>query len=103
MALFGPCGVSVQLLDRHRDALADADAHGGECAFSPTLLHPVHSSHRQSRAAHAERVTERNGAAMRVDEIGIVLDAELTQASYPLAGKRLVEFDQIEIADLQSE
>jgi len=46
-------------------------------------------------------MTERDGAAMRVDEVGIVLDAELTQAGDALAGEGFIEFDQIEIADLQ--
>src|ERR1700689_3076657 len=90
----------VQLLDRHRDALADADAHGGERAFSAALLHAVPCGQRQPRAAHAERMAERNRAAMRVDEIGIVLDAELAQAGDSLRGKGLIELDQIEIGDL---
>src|ERR1700674_1723040 len=94
---------SVQSLDRHRDALSDTHAHGGERALSAALLHPVHRRQRQPGAAHAERVAERNGAAMRVDEIGILLDAELTQASDALACKSFIELDQIEIADLQSQ
>src|SRR3984957_8123948 len=80
----------VQLLDRHRDALADAEAHGGERAFSAALLHAVHRGQRQPRAAHAERMAERNRAAMRVDEIGIILDAELAQAGDPLRRERLI-------------
>ena len=38
---------------------------------------------------------------MRIDEIGIVGDAELAQAGDALAGKGFVELDQVEIADLQ--
>src|SRR6266481_1188702 len=66
---------SIQLLDRGRDALADADAHGAE----------------------------RDRAAMRIDEIGVVLDPELTQAGDALAGKGFIELDQIKIADLQAQ
>ena len=73
-----------------------------KASLPPPLLHAVHRRHRQSRAAHAQGMTERDGAAMRVDEIGIVLDAELAQAGYPLTGKGFVELDQIEIADFQA-
>src|SRR5258707_2667228 len=91
------------LLDRHRDALPDADAHRRQRAIAAALLHAVHRGHREPGAAHAERVTQRNGAAMRVDEIGILLDAELAQAGDALRGEGFVELDQIEIADLQSQ
>src|SRR6202158_6161505 len=94
---------SVHHLDRHRDALPDADAHRGERALAAALLHAVHRGHGEARAAHAERVAERDGAAMRVDEIGIVLDAELAQAGDALRGEGFIELDQIEIADLQSQ
>ncbi len=62
----------------------------------------MHRRQRQPGAAHAKRMTQRNGAAMRVDEVGILLDAELTQTGYPLAGEGFIELDQIEIADFQS-
>src|SRR3954467_7353801 len=93
---------SVQLLDGHRDALADADAHRGERALAAALLHAMTRGQRQPRAAHAEGMAERNGAAMRVDEIGIVPDAELAQACNTLRGECFIELDQIEVADLQS-
>src|ERR1700733_12436091 len=89
----------VQLLDCHGDALADTDAHRRERAFPATLFHAVHGSHDQPGSAHAERMTERDGAAMRIDEIGVVLDAELTQTSDTLAGESFIELDQIEIGD----
>src|SRR5438132_421604 len=94
---------SVQLLDRHRDALPDADAHRRQRPTAAALLHAVHRGHRQPRPAHAQGVTERDGAAMRVDEIGVLLDAELAQAGDALRGEGFVELDQIEIADLQSQ
>src|SRR5581483_1917160 len=94
---------SVQLLDRHGDALADADAHGGERAFASALLHAMHGCDDKPRAAHAERMAERNRAAMRIDEVGILRNAELAQTGNTLAGESFIELDQIEIADLQSE
>src|SRR5690242_19806301 len=71
---------SVHFFDRDRNALADADAHGCQGKLAAPLLHAVHRRQRQPRAAHAERMAERNRAAMRVDEVGVVLDAKLPQA-----------------------
>src|ERR1700761_8762471 len=93
---------SIQLLDRDRDALADADAHGGDRALAAALLHAMDSRHGEPRAAHAERMAERNRTAMRVDEIGIFLDAKLTKDRDALRGKGFVELDQIEVGNLQA-
>src|SRR6266850_7931531 len=46
-------------LDRQRNPLADADAHGGERAFSPARLQRVRRGEREARARHAERMPER--------------------------------------------
>src|SRR4051812_4661483 len=80
----------VQLLDRDRNALTDTDAHGGQRELAAALFHAVHRRHRQPRAAHAERMAERDRAAMRVDEVGIVLDAQLPQAGYALRGEGFI-------------
>src|ERR1700741_2736473 len=94
-----PWRASVQLLDRNRNALANADAHGGKRAFSAALLHAVDGGQRKPRTAHAKRMAERDRAAMRIDEIGILLHAELTQAGYALGREGFIELDQIEIAN----
>src|SRR6185369_2963417 len=83
--------VLVDLLDRNRDALADTDAHGCQSKLSAPLLHAVHRRQRQPRAAHAERMAERDCAAMRVDEVGVVLDAQLPQTGYALRGEGFIE------------
>src|SRR4051812_2572123 len=72
--------VLINLFDRNRNALANADAHVCKGKFPAPLLHAVHRRQRQPRAAHAEWMAERDRAAMRVDEIGVVLDAQLPQA-----------------------
>ncbi len=41
-------------------------------------------------------MAERDGAAMRIDEIGIVGDAELAQRGKTLRGEGLVELDEID-------
>src|SRR6266702_7965404 len=94
---------SIQLLDRDRDTLADADAHGGERELAAALFHAVHGGERETSAAHAERMAERDGAAMRIDEVGIVGNAELAHAGDALRGEGLVELNQVEIADLLAE
>src|SRR5258708_28215828 len=80
----------VQLLDRHRDALPDADAHRRQRPAAAALLHAVHRGHRQPRAAHAEGVTQRDGAAMRIDELGILLAAALAHAGNAPPSHRLL-------------
>src|SRR3954462_10765163 len=94
---------SIELLDRDRNTLADTDAHGGERELAAALLKTMHRGQRQPRAAHAEGMAKRDRAAMRIDEIGNVLDAELTQAGDALGGESFVELDQVEIADLDAE
>src|SRR5258708_34037350 len=91
----------IQFLDRHRDALPDADAPRRQGTQAAALLHAMHRGHRQPRAAHPQGMAKRDGTAMRVDEIGILLDAKLAQASNALAGEGFIELDQIEIADFQ--
>ena len=48
-------------------------------------------------------MAERNRAAIRVDEVGIFLDAELAQARDALGSEGFIELDQVEIADLDPE
>src|SRR5579883_314696 len=57
---------SVQLLDRDCDALAHADAHGGERKLAAAPFHAMDRGEREPGAAHAERMAERNRAAMRI-------------------------------------
>src|SRR5262249_51044366 len=88
---------------RDRDALADADAHGGQ---RPLLLPVLQLQRRRAgdaRARHAERVAERDRAAVRVDVLGIVRNPELAQGGERLAGECLVQLDHIEVAGLEAE
>src|SRR5262249_36409003 len=89
-------------LQRERDALAHADAHGGERKLAAALLQTVHRGQGKARPRHAERVPERDRAAVRIDVLGVIGNAELAQAGDALRGERLVDLDQIEIADLQA-
>jgi hypothetical protein len=70
------------------NALANADTHGGE-----RQLLVAHRKFQRGRAGdagagHAERMAERDGAAIGVDVPGIFLKPELAQDGDALAGER---------------
>src|SRR5581483_2180266 len=90
-------------LHRQRYALADADTHGGERALALLLFQAVHRGEDKPRARHAERMAERDGAAVRVDVLGILGNAELPQTGNALRGECLVELDQVKVRNLQAE
>ena len=54
---------------------------------------------RKPRARHAERMAKRDRAAVRIDVLGIIGKAKLTQAGQRLRRERLVELDHIEVAE----
>ena len=85
------------------DALADADAKGGKSELAAVFLQSMRDGEREPRPRHAERMAERDGAAMRVHMRGVVGQAELAQASERLRGKRLVQFDHVIVGDLMAE
>jgi hypothetical protein len=62
-------------LKNDSDTLADADAHGADGVAALTPVQLVDCGQREARAAHAERVAERDGAAVRIDVRGIVRQA----------------------------
>ena len=80
-------------LDRQRDALPDADAHGGEPELAAAARELEGGVAGEAGARHAERMAERDRAAVRVDVLGILRDAELAQAGDRLRGEGLVELD----------
>ena len=63
----------------------------------------MHRREDETGTAHTKRMAERNRAAMRIDEICIFLDAELAQHRNALRSESFVEFDQIDITDLETE
>src|SRR5690606_34037654 len=56
-----------------------------------------------TRTRHAERMTERDGAAIGVHMVAILRDAEFTQYGNALACKCLIELDDIKIFRRQSQ
>src|ERR1700738_5500791 len=65
--------------DRQRQSLADAHAQGRDRAPAALLLELMGRGQCKPRARHAERMTERDGAAVRIHVLGIVLEGELAQ------------------------
>ena len=86
---------------RHPLAHADAERHQGALAAGPGQL--MGRRQRQARAGHAERMAQRNGAAVGIDEIGILRQPELAEAGDGLGGEGLVQLDDVEIADGEAE
>src|ERR1700710_1537030 len=81
-------------------ALAATDTHGDDAplGLAPTsLLQDVAG---QPRAGHAERMADRNRTAIDVVLLGI--DAKLVARIEALAGKGLIEFPEVDVADLEA-
>ena len=87
----------VEALDDGRDALADADAHGGEAEAAAGPAQFVGQHRDQAAAAHAQRMAEGDGPAVDVD-LGRI-EAELVHAHERLRGEGLVELDEVEVVD----
>src|SRR5205823_13099658 len=64
-----PPARSCAQLEQRGDALAHADAHGGEPAARAATAHLVHQRGGDARARTAERVAERDRAAVHVDAL----------------------------------
>jgi hypothetical protein len=67
----------------------------------PVSLQLQRSGAGDARAGHAERVAERNRAAVRVDVLRVVGDAELAEHRDALGGEGFVELDDVEICGVR--
>ena len=81
-------------------AHAAAHAHRDQAVTRLSPPHFVEKRRRQLGAGAAERVAERDGAAVDVQSLRI--DWQLAQAGNHLCGKRLVQLDQIHLLERQS-
>ena len=78
-------------------ALADTDAHGGECELAASLNQLQRGAAGNAGARHAQRMAEGDGAAIGVYVLAIIGQAQLPQHGKALGGKRLVQFDHVEV------
>src|SRR5918996_3830762 len=101
----GPGGVSPRLLsavhlDDHGVALAPTGADGGHAEPAPAPPQLVHERHQDARAAGADRVAERDRAAVHV-HLRLV-DAEHAHRVERHRRERLVDLEQVDLADRQA-
>src|SRR5258708_17417373 len=95
VSLWGPSPLS---LHAHRDTHAAADAKGREALLEVAPLHLMEQRHQHTGARGADRVAERDRAAVDVDLGRIPAQVLVDRAS--LCGKRLVGLDEVEVFDL---
>src|SRR5262245_1565947 len=89
--------VRLEALDDHRHALAAADAHALHAVARTGLVHAVEERGHDARAGHAERVAERDRAAVHVElPPG---DVQLFGRRHHLRGEGLVDLDEIDVVD----
>src|SRR4051812_31873201 len=81
------------------DALAAADALRGPCIPAPGTLQNLRRLGSDACARGAERMTQRNGAAIDVDPR--LVEAEFAHAGKRLGREGLVEFDDVNLVDGQ--
>src|SRR5215813_23715 len=93
-------GLSHQILENARRAHSAADAHCDHSVASLAALHLVKQRGRQFRARAAERVAERDRAAVDVQPFEI--EIQLLYDRQSLGGEGLVEFYQIDLFELQA-
>src|SRR5439155_15879349 len=93
-----PAAPALCRLDDDRDALPAADARRPDGELLTTTAQLVHEVCGDAGARGAERVAERDGATVDVGALAVetqlLLDGEI------LRRERLVDLDQVEVADL---
>src|SRR5690348_18198013 len=89
--------------ERQRDSLADADTHGRKRELAATALKLLGRGESEARARHAERVAKRDRATVGVHLRRVVGNAELAENGESLRREGLVQFDHVEVPDLEAE
>src|SRR6516162_10879166 len=84
-------------LDAHGDAHAAADAQRGEAFLGVALLHFVEQRDQHARAGRSDRMANRDRTTVDIDLAGVPAKVLVDRAG--LGGKRLVCFDEVEVAD----
>ena len=90
-----PVRLAGVYLEQSRRAHAAADAHRHEPSAAAALAELVHELRRELRAGRAERMTERDRAA--VDVHLLFVEPEIAHDGHDLRRERLVELDQVDV------
>src|SRR4029077_18066074 len=77
-------------------------AHRDERVFSAGALQLAGRGQGDARAGGAERVADRDGAAIRVDPAVGEIDFEAAQAGQDLRRERLVDLDHVDVLQRQA-
>ena len=92
--------LSWEGLDDHRDALAAADAGGAEPVAAAAAAELMQQVQGDAGAAGAERVAERDGAAVHVGPLAV--EAQLLLDRQVLRREGLVDLDQVHVVELRA-
>ena len=96
-SLRAPGGCVRRLRTSSGVALTAAAAQRGGAEAATATAQLVQERERQPVAAHADRVTEGDGATVDVDDL--VADAELGHRGDADGGERLVDLEQVDVGD----
>src|SRR5438094_3717377 len=83
-----------EALDGKGYSVAAAEAEGGDAALEVAALQFVEQRDEDARAARADRMAERDGAAIHINFFGI--ESELARDGDRGDGKRFVQFHEID-------
>src|SRR6476619_7515095 len=90
-------GYRSEQLDGKCRGLAAADAQRGDAASATAGLERMQQRHEQARAARADRMAERDRAAVDVELL--VRYAEVVHRRHRDARERFVDFEQVHVLD----
>src|SRR5215212_3407198 len=88
----------LNTLDDHRNPLPSADARGGEAVALLAAAQLVENRQQEARAGGAERMAERDRAA--VDVQLLLVDVELFRDREDLSRERFVDLDEVDVVEL---
>src|SRR5262249_22210676 len=94
--LCGPDVSRVLALEQRRLALADTDAQRGQPVPAAAPAQLVEHRHAEARPAHAQRMAQREGAAVQVHPLRV--ETQLADDGQALRRERLVQLDEVELA-----
>src|SRR5881275_945443 len=78
-----PMATILHPFERQRDSLANADAHGGKRELAAGALKLLGRGQSEARTGHAERMAERDRAAVRVHAGIVIRNAQLAEHGEP--------------------
>src|SRR5262245_26262316 len=95
-----PLVSGVRVFKQERDALAASDTRRGDAVALAALAQRAGDGDGEAHAGGGERVSERDGAAVHVELVGV--EAELLGDGKRLGALRLVDLEAADVVELQS-